>query len=55
MPPLEQYLEQADKLAQDVVNAWGVNVQAGNGALLTPQFKALVDRACLYRNARKTC
>jgi hypothetical protein len=27
-------------LAQEVVNAWGVNAQAGNSALLTGQFKA---------------
>jgi hypothetical protein len=53
MPPLENYLEQADKLAQDVVDGWEVNVAAGNAALLTTQFKALVDKACLYRNARK--
>jgi hypothetical protein len=27
-------------------------MQAGNGELLTPQFKALMDAACLYRTAR---
>jgi hypothetical protein len=53
MPSLEQYLEQADKLAQEVVNAWGVNVQAGNTVLLTAQFKVLLDNACRYREARK--
>jgi hypothetical protein len=53
MPSLEQYLEQADKLAQEVVNAWGVNVQAGNTALLTAQFKVLLNNACCYREARK--
>jgi hypothetical protein len=53
MPSLESYLEQADKLAQEVVNAWGVNVQAGNAVLLTAQFKVLLDNACRYREARK--
>lgn len=53
MPSLEQYLEQADKLAQEVVNAWGVNVQAGNAVLLTAQFKVLLDSACRYRDARR--
>ncbi len=53
MLSLEQYLEQADKLAQEVVNAWGVNVQAGNAALLTAQFKVLLDNACRYRDARR--
>jgi hypothetical protein len=48
MPPLEEYLEHADELAQHVVGAWGVNAP-----LLTPQFKALLDKACLYRNARR--
>jgi len=58
MPPLEEYLRNADRLAQVVVNAWGKNAQAGNAQLLTPQFvtpqfKELFDMACLYRNARK--
>jgi hypothetical protein len=53
MPSLQQYLEQADELAQEVVNAWGANVQAGNTVLLTAQFKVLLDNACRYREARK--
>ncbi len=53
MPSVEQYLEQADKLAQEVVNAWGVNVQAGKTSLLTAQFKVLLDNACRYRDARR--
>jgi hypothetical protein len=52
MAQLEKYLEQVDKLAQDVVNAWGVNMQAGNGDLLTPDFRALLDRACYYRTTK---
>ncbi len=53
MPPLEEYLDHADDLAQHVVDAWGVNDQAGNAPLLTTRFKVLVDKACLYRNARR--
>jgi hypothetical protein len=52
MTPLEKYVEDADKLAQDVVNAWGVNMQAGNGGLLTPDFKVLLGRACQYRTMK---
>jgi hypothetical protein len=29
------------------------NVQSGNAALLNPQFKSLLDKACLYRDARR--
>jgi DNA-binding SARP family transcriptional activator len=60
MPPLEEYLERADELAQHVVETWGINVQSGNAAFLTQskaflstKFKVLVDKACLYRNARR--
>jgi hypothetical protein len=52
MTPLEKYVEDADSLAQDVVNAWGVNMQAGNGDLLTPDFKVLLDKACYYRTTK---
>ncbi len=53
MPPLEEYLEHADDLARHVVETWGVSDQAGNATFLTTQFKVLVDKACLYQNARK--
>jgi len=52
MQPLEAYLENADALAQDVVNAWGVNVSAGNASDLTPEFRRLLDKACRYRTAK---
>jgi hypothetical protein len=52
MPPIEDYLEHADELAQEVVNAWGVNMRAGNAAFLTGEFKAVFDRACRYRSAK---
>jgi hypothetical protein len=51
MPLLEEYLKDADRLAQKVVNAWGINVQAG--IVRTPEFKALLDKACLHRTARR--
>ena len=51
MPPLEEYLKHADKLAQEVVNTWEINAQAG--LVPTPEFKALLDKACLYRTVRR--
>jgi hypothetical protein len=50
--PVEEYLERADELAQEVVNAWGQNVAAGNACYLTAEFKALFDKTCLYRDAK---
>jgi hypothetical protein len=49
---LEDYIKHADDLAQEVVNAWGINVSAGNAATLTTDFKALFEIACQYRTAR---
>jgi len=50
MPAIE---EGVDKDAQEVVNAWGVNMRAGNAALLTEEFKALLELACRYQEASK--
>lgn len=52
MRPIEEYLENAPALAQDVVNDWGVNVKAGNGSLLSGEFLALNEYACRYLDAR---
>ena len=52
MPSLEEYLERADKLAQDVVIEWGAAVKAGNADLLPAQFEHLFDKACRFRTAR---
>jgi hypothetical protein len=52
MPATEDEERRADGWAQQVVDAWGVNVQAGNAALLTDDFKALFDKACQYRDAK---
>jgi hypothetical protein len=43
----------ADQLAQDVVNAWGANVKAGNGELLSGEFRALFEKTCAYRDAKR--
>jgi hypothetical protein len=51
MRPLEEYLKDADRLAQKVVNDWGIDAQAG--LVPTPQFKALLEKACLYRTVRR--
>jgi len=53
MPPIEDYMQRADKLAQEAVNAWGVNMQAGNAALLTDEFKAVLEKAFRYRSAKE--
>ena len=46
-------MEDADKLAQDVVNGWAVNVDAGNGALITAEYRVLLEKACLYQSAKQ--
>lgn len=52
MSPIEEYLENADALSQNVVNAWCETVRAGDGPLLTDEFKSLFDEACRFRTAR---
>jgi hypothetical protein len=49
--PLEEYLEQADKLAQGVVNLWAARKQGGT--VQDPELDALFEKACLYRTARE--
>ena len=53
MPPIEEYLQNADTLAQEVVNACGINVTAGNAELLAPDFKALCEKAFIYRETKR--
>ena len=50
--PLEEYLKNADRLAQDVINVWCINMQAGNGPLLSTEFKMVLDKTCEYRTAK---
>jgi len=45
--------EDIDKIAQDVVNAWGKNFHAGNAASLNEEFNALVEMACRYQDAKR--
>ena len=52
MAPSEEELKNADINAQEVVNAWGVNIHAGNTDF-SPEFKALFDKADRYRQARE--
>lgn len=54
MPPIEDYVKHADTLAQDVINAWGINMQAGNGEYLNREFKSLVNKSSDYRIAKRT-
>jgi hypothetical protein len=51
---LKQNFSHVDELAQEVVNAWGINVTAGNGAYLTADFRVVFDKCCAYRDAKKT-
>lgn len=45
--------QDADVLAQNVVNAWAANVTAGNAELLSAEFKALFEKTCAYRDAKR--
>ncbi len=48
MPSLGTSLKYADKLAQDVIDAW--NASPAN---LTPEFRTLLHMAFLYKTARQ--
>ena len=50
---LEEYIQHADELAQEVVHAWVVNTKAGNSEYLTPEFKGVFDKAFEYRQSKK--
>lgn len=52
MPATEEYIDNASKLAQDVVNEWGINVRAGNASSLPDEFLTLNECACRYIDAR---
>lgn len=51
--PLENYVQHAPELAQDVINAWGSNARAGNAGSFTTDFKALLDKTFAYWDAKK--
>ena len=48
MPTIEEYLENADELAQRVINTWGPAFPAR----LSPEFDYLLDKTCKYRTAK---
>ena len=52
MPPLDFCLRNADELAQEIVNAWAVNVDAGNAKYLTTEFNALFETTSRYRDLK---
>jgi hypothetical protein len=53
IPPLQEYIDRADELAQEVVNAWAANIMAGNSAHMTSEFRAVFEKACAYRSVRQ--
>jgi hypothetical protein len=52
MAAIEEKPEHVDEWAQDVVNACGQNMLAGNATFLTDDFKAVFDKALCYRSAK---
>ncbi len=52
MRPIEDYLEEADTLAKEVVDTWADNLRTGNAHDLGDEFKVLFDKAFEYREAR---
>jgi len=46
-------LAEADCLAQEIVNEWGINMRAGNGPALTSEFLNAFERACQYQQVRE--
>lgn len=53
MTSFEDYLTNAEALAQEVVNVWGIHTQAGNADSLTPEFMDVFDKACRYQEAKQ--
>ena len=52
--PLEEYLKQADELAQGVVNAWGMFASAGHSRSFTSEFMLVFETTERYRTAKRT-
>jgi hypothetical protein len=53
MPPFEDPVKSVDALAQEVVNAWGLNMRAGNAISLTPEFLDVFEKASRYQGAKR--
>jgi hypothetical protein len=54
MPPLQEYIDNADIWSQSVVGRWGLSVSSGNIGELPPDFMALFELADKYRTAKRT-
>jgi len=52
MRRIEDYLEEGDALAQEVVDRWADNMREGNAHRLGDDFKVLFVKAFEYREAR---
>jgi hypothetical protein len=44
---------EASRYAQEMVNAWGVNMKSGNSNSLTPEFMDVFEKACQYQSAKQ--
>jgi hypothetical protein len=55
MPAIETYLEQVESLAQDVVNACGTHVSAGNAGELSAEFLSLFDKGLPLSRYQENC
>jgi len=55
MPAIEEYLENAPKLAHDIVNERVFHTQAGNANYLPPEFLHIFEKACRYQEVKENC
>lgn len=53
MASIEDYLEQADELAQDILYAWQFNVSAGDPHRTPGEFEDVLDKARRYIEAKR--
>jgi hypothetical protein len=44
----------ADEAAQEIVNVWGMNMQAGTAKYFTADFKELIEKAFAYRTEKSS-
>jgi hypothetical protein len=54
MEPIEQYVQEADLLSQEVIDTWGGLHRAGHGKDLTDDFRQVLELACQYREKQRT-
>jgi hypothetical protein len=53
MVTITELMQNADKLAEETVNAWGTHILAGNAEFLLPEFTTLFESACKYQTAKQ--